>query len=76
MTETIYGTEIEHNGDVQMGLDYIYRHWNDSYILDVFENAKTSADYKARFKINFDHSNGSYVLTYVSPHHFALSWED
>ena len=76
MSETIYGTEIEHDGTVNHGLEYLKHHWNDRYILDVFENARTSADYKARFKINGDNSNGSYVLKYLSQHHYSLAWED
>ena len=70
--EMIYGTTIEHNGDVDKGLDYLRNHWNDRYILDVFENAKTSQYRSGDFKIQ--DINGIYVLKYLSEHHYSLSW--
>lgn len=73
MTTTIYGTDIEHNGDVDYGLQWLENHWNDKYVLDVFENAKTSRDYSASFKI--DGEKGVYVLKYISKDYYSLHWE-
>lgn len=73
-TTTIYGTDIENNGDVDHGLDYLRNHWNDSYILDVFENARTSRDYKAYFKV--PDTKGSYLLKFISLHHYSLEWRE
>ncbi|MBP6060903.1 MAG: hypothetical protein KA515_02815 [Candidatus Pacebacteria bacterium] len=75
MAETwIFGCRIDNNGDVNRGLDYLRNHWNDRYILDVFENARTSRDRKADFKIN--DIKGVYILKYVAEHHYDLSWKD
>jgi len=71
----IENTTIEHNGDVDRGIQYLDNHWNDQYVLDLFENARTSYDYKAFFKID-NTSEGSYLLKYIGPHHYFLSWQD
>ena len=57
--EIIYGCRIENNGDVNKGLEYLRNHWNDRYVLDVFENARTSTNHFGDFKIN--DINGTYV---------------
>ena len=76
MNTTIYGTEIEHNGDVDKGLEYLRNFWNDSYVLDVFENARTSVDRKADFRPNTYVGDGMYVLRFIGPHHYSLEWRD
>lgn len=75
-SRTIYGTEIEHNGDVDNGLEYLKNNWNTGYIADVFENAYSSYDHMARFRIPGDNSTGSYVLKYIAQKHYSLSWQD
>ncbi|MCX6747659.1 MAG: hypothetical protein NTW98_01795 [Candidatus Nomurabacteria bacterium] len=72
MTETIYGTDIDHSGDVNDGLTWLRRNWNDAYVLDQFANAKRGPDYKAYMKI--PNESGTYILKYISEHHFSFSW--
>ncbi|MCE9585455.1 hypothetical protein K8Q94_02435 [Candidatus Nomurabacteria bacterium] len=74
MITKIYECDIENNGDVDHALEYLRNHWNDSYVLDFFENAKTSSDYKADMKIQ--DVNGTYVLKYISPHYYSLEWHN
>lgn len=70
--EIINGCRIENNGDVHKGLEYLRNHWNDRYVLDVFENAKTSANHIGDFKIQ--NVNGIYVLKHIGEHHYSLTW--
>ncbi len=72
MITTIHDCNIENNGDVDHGLDYLRHHWSDSYVLDAFENAKTSADRKADLKV--PGQNGMYVLKHLGNHHYSLEW--
>lgn len=74
MITKIYECDIENNGDVNTGLEYLRNHWNDSYVLDVFENAKTSSDNIADMKIQG--VNGTYILKYISNHYYSLSWRE
>ncbi len=75
-SRTIYGTEIEHNGDVDNGLEYLKRNWNTDYVADVFENAYSSYDRVARFRIPGSNERGSYVLKYIAQKHYSLSWDE
>ncbi|HTE49109.1 MAG TPA: hypothetical protein VK675_04335 [Candidatus Paceibacterota bacterium] len=72
--EIINNCKIEHNGDVNIGLDYLKNHWDDRYVLDVFENAKTSENHFGDFKING--INGTYLLKYIGEHHYSLTWRN
>ena len=75
MTEkVIYNCRIEHDGDVNKGLHYLKDHWDDRYILDVFENAKTSTDRSGDFRI--PNVEGTYVLRSIGEHHYSLHWKN
>ena len=70
--EIIDGTRIEHNGDVNTGLEYLRNHWNDAYVLEKFENARTSADYQDSFTVNG--VDGFYILKRLGDRHYSLRW--
>ncbi len=74
MITKINECDIENNGDINHALDYLRDHWNDSYVLDLFENAKTSRDQKADMRI--PGYGGTYVLKYISPSYYSLDWHD
>jgi hypothetical protein len=71
--EFIYNTTLDHNGDVKQGLAYLRNHWNDQYVLDVFENARTSYDRSGDFRV--DNVPGTYILKFIAEHHYSLSWK-
>lgn len=72
--EIIYGCKIDHKGDVNKGLSYLKNHWNDRYVLDVFENARTSMNHLGDFKVQG--INGTYILKFIGEHHYSLSWKN
>ena len=72
--EIIDGCRIEHNGDVNKGLRYLRDHWNDRYVLDVFEDARTSENRRGSFKV--PDTNGHYVLEFIEEHNFSLYWRE
>ncbi len=74
MVETIRGTTIEHNGDVDNGLKWLRNHWDDAYVLDIFENAKNSRDNVGEFRI--EDVKGTYLLRCIDKdsHNYSLSW--
>ncbi len=74
MSEEIYGCKIEHNGDVNRGLEYLREHWDNEYTLSVFRNAKTSEYRTADFRIQG--VDGTYILKFIGEHHFSLSWKN
>jgi hypothetical protein len=73
---TIGGTKIDHKGDVDNGLTYLRNNWSDSYVLDAFENARTSRDRQATFRSDKYAGSGMYVLKYINERHYSLEWRD
>ena len=72
--EIIYNCKIEHEGDFSKAFDYLRQHWNNKYILDVFENAKTSKNRTGDFRI--PNIPGTYILKFIGEHHYSLSWRN
>lgn len=71
-TTNIDNVKIEHSGDVNRGLEYLRSNWNDTYILEVFRDARTSSDNDGVFKV--PGIDGHYVLRHSGGDSFSLGW--
>lgn len=69
---SIENVVIEHDGDVDQGLNYIRDHWNDRYVLEAFQDARTSSDRDGTIKI--ENIEGYYILRHLSDNRFSLIW--
>ncbi len=76
MTETIHGTTIEHQGDVNSALKWFRNNWEDPHVIAIFEDAKTSRDYVREFTVK--DVKGFYFLKCINPnaHIYSLSWKE